>query len=177
MWMLGGGPNPHSALALGHLMEAARQPRIAWTAYARARALGDRFSRDPVTRAALLAHCAARQAALEAELAESAAVLQAEHERELALGEARQAAQAAREEAIYAEDDLEGTRLLATDTAALTTADRGPIATPPGPEDLVLFANHLADPSLLAAGALNGAALFAWLGVLTRRRRRSAPPG
>ncbi|MCB9544829.1 MAG: hypothetical protein H6706_02930 [Myxococcales bacterium] len=177
MWMLGGGPNPHSALALGHLMEAARQPRIAWAAYARARALGDRFSRDPVTRDALLAHCAARQAALEADLGESAATLQAEHDRELALGLAWQAAQAAREESLYSADDLEGTRLLATDTAALVTTDRGPIATPPGPEDLVLFANRLADPSLLAAGALNGAALFAWLGVLTRRRRRSAPPG
>ena len=32
MWTLGGGANPHFAMALGHLMESVQQRRIAWDA-------------------------------------------------------------------------------------------------------------------------------------------------
>jgi hypothetical protein len=61
MWRLGGGANPHFALALGEIMIRVGQRYIAWTAYERAIRLADRFSRDAAIREKFIKHCRARQ--------------------------------------------------------------------------------------------------------------------
>ena len=69
MWTQGGGPNPHSALALGRLMEHVGQRHIAWEAYQRALDLAANFSPNPATRDALSAYCRDRQLAIAQQLA------------------------------------------------------------------------------------------------------------
>jgi hypothetical protein len=64
MWTLGGGPNPHSALALGHIMEEVGQHEIAWNCYERAVELGDGFSPDSAVRETLIGVCQAHQHAI-----------------------------------------------------------------------------------------------------------------
>jgi len=68
MWRLGGGANPHFALALGEIMMRVGQRYIAWSAYERAVQMQDRFWPDPDVRRKFVAHCRARQAAIEYEL-------------------------------------------------------------------------------------------------------------
>jgi hypothetical protein len=64
MWTLGGGPNPHSALALAHVAQQIGQLEIAWDGYERAVELGDAFAPDAAAREALVRHCRAAQAAI-----------------------------------------------------------------------------------------------------------------
>jgi hypothetical protein len=61
MWRLGGGANPHFALALGEIMLRVGQRRLAWCAYERATLLADRFSPERTLQDALIAHCRKRQ--------------------------------------------------------------------------------------------------------------------
>jgi tetratricopeptide (TPR) repeat protein len=66
MWRLGGGPNPHFALALGDIMVQVGQNYIAWTAYERALRLADRFwPPDPKITEQFVAFCRSQQAAIE----------------------------------------------------------------------------------------------------------------
>jgi hypothetical protein len=66
MWRLGGGANPHFALAMGNLMVQVGQYYIAWTAYERAVLLADRFwPPDRQVRKKFVAFCRTQQAAIE----------------------------------------------------------------------------------------------------------------
>ncbi len=65
MWRLGGGPNPHFALALGEIMLRVGKPKIAWEAYERAIRMGDQFWHKPEVRRKLIEHCRDRQDLLE----------------------------------------------------------------------------------------------------------------
>jgi tetratricopeptide (TPR) repeat protein len=95
MWTMGGGPNPHFALALGRIMQTLGQRNIAWNAYERAIELRDQFSPDSAIRAKLVALCQARQseiAGLEAPDTPAAWAdkMRAQHAAELAWGLAYQ---------------------------------------------------------------------------------------
>jgi hypothetical protein len=61
MWTLGGGPNPHFALALGRMMESIGQNYIAWNAYERAVELQNLFWPDPLVRAQFVKICRKQQ--------------------------------------------------------------------------------------------------------------------
>jgi hypothetical protein len=61
MWTMGGGPNPHFALALGCMMEEVGQPSIAWEAYERAVELSDSFWPDAGVRQKMIDFCRSRQ--------------------------------------------------------------------------------------------------------------------
>src|SRR5262249_41575680 len=63
MWRLGGGANPHFALALGETMMRVGQRHLAWSAYQRAIREAKRFSSDEAIRAKFIEHCKARQTA------------------------------------------------------------------------------------------------------------------
>jgi hypothetical protein len=65
MWRLGGGANPHFALALGEIMMRVGQRRIAWCAYERAVRLADRFWPDREIQKRLVEHCRKRQSVIE----------------------------------------------------------------------------------------------------------------
>lgn len=91
MWMLGGGPNPHFALALAQLALLIGQPRVAWAGFARAHAMRERFSAREDVRAALVSHVLSEMDRIERILGESHEVLHKQHAAELAFGEAYQA--------------------------------------------------------------------------------------
>lgn len=133
MWLYGGGPNPHSAFALGQLMERAGQRALAWSAYARALSMGQRFWSEPALREQWQALCRRRQAAIEDSLDLAPEILQDAFERELAAGEAWQAAR----QAFAAERLAAGADPDDPDFFAAFEAEHGPIATPPGDEDLM----------------------------------------
>jgi hypothetical protein len=61
MWRLGGGANPHFALALGETMMRVGQRHLAWSAYQRAIREAGRFSANPEIRAKFIEHCKTRQ--------------------------------------------------------------------------------------------------------------------
>ena len=61
MWTLGGGANPHFALALGTIMEQVGQGALAWECYERTAALAPNYSADPETRQWLIGHLVQRQ--------------------------------------------------------------------------------------------------------------------
>jgi hypothetical protein len=97
MWTLGGGPNPHSAMAMGRIMENIGQYSIAWEGYERAVELQDHFWPDARIRANLVSICKDRQAAIaqiEAPSKSDAwqASMRARHVAELAWGQAYQKA-------------------------------------------------------------------------------------
>jgi hypothetical protein len=99
MWRLGGGANPHFALALGETMLRVGQRYIAWCAYERAVLLSDRFWPLPEWQEKLKDHCRARQRLIESQLPlEEAAALRPRFEAELAFGQNYQHAYAAYEE-------------------------------------------------------------------------------
>jgi hypothetical protein len=89
MWRLGGGANPHFALALAGLMERVDQPLLAWTCYARAAELAERFWPDPAIQAGLLEHCHYRQLNLAARIGRPMESLRADFVARLAGGKAR----------------------------------------------------------------------------------------
>jgi hypothetical protein len=68
MWRLGGGANPHFALALGEIAVRVGQFHIAWCAYERAVRLADRVVPDPQIRQQFVEHCRRRQGRIEEHL-------------------------------------------------------------------------------------------------------------
>jgi hypothetical protein len=68
MWRLGGGANPHFALALGETMLRVGQRYIAWCAYERTIDLAEKFSADATLRKGLIEHCRRRQSVIEKQL-------------------------------------------------------------------------------------------------------------
>lgn len=167
MWMLGGGPNPQSALAIGGIMEQVGQRHLAWSAYARALELGGEAF-------ALADRCHERMRVIEKSLAADGgprrAQLQAQFNKELAEGRAWQAAYQAYE----AERISAGADPTEPGFYAAFHADHGPIATPPGPEDTLRILTHY-PPGLLRFGwarILLGAGIGAFLGSLVGPRKR-----
>lgn len=133
MWTLGGGANPHSALALAHIMESIGQRRLAWDAYERAVELGGGFWPDPGIRGRLAEHCRQRQDDIARSLAVPQAELRDRHRAELAAGlEHRRAFQADEAARLAAGGDPGDPGL----QAALLAAHPSP-AMPPGDEDLL----------------------------------------
>lgn len=172
MWTLGGGANPHSALALGHLMEVIQQRRLAWAAYERASELGERFWPDATLRQSLLDHCHDRQHALETELGEKAASLRRQHQDELAAGLAYRKAYDAEEAAQLAA----GMAYSDPDLMRAFFASHPPIATPTGREDTVTVDLPIRWYDMLppTLGGLSALVLLAW--ALNRWDRRNLQP-
>ncbi len=183
MWVFGGGPNPHSALAIAQLAEHAGEPYLAVEGYLRARELAERFHPDPEAQAWLRSYADDRVAQL-------TRVLEA-IEPGLTVAELRRRfdAERAAGRRFQAERDADETARLAAgadvDDPALAVAlakAHGPIATPPGPEEwmtlerdgggfvltLACVATSLGGPMLLAA--------LEWLRGFRARRARSGTP-
>jgi len=67
MWRLGGGPNPHFALALGEIMMRVGQRHIAWCAYERAADMAGGLGTGPIPDK-FVEHCRRRQKVIEDQL-------------------------------------------------------------------------------------------------------------
>jgi hypothetical protein len=167
MWCWGGGANPHFALALATICERIGQGPLAVDAYERCVELAEGFSRDDAQRAALIAHCRARQEAIARSIAplDPSAWLAADRQRhaaELQWACARRAAARTAEiKAIAAGKSL--------DDIPLGDGDAKPLASSPGTSD-----EHWGVPPRRFAGdgiacALIGMAVVAWLGLLRER--------
>lgn len=89
MWRLGGGANPHFALALAGIMERVDRPALAWACYARAAELADRFWPDETIQIGLRVHCENRQRYLAGRLGKSHDLLYHEFSERLAEGKRR----------------------------------------------------------------------------------------
>jgi hypothetical protein len=139
MWRLGGGANPHFALALGEIMMRVGQRYIAWCAYERAATLMDHFWPDPGIQQSFVAHCRARQAIIEQELPETErTALQPRFQAELEHGRHYQEAyQHYEAERIAAGASVEDPHF---DEAFF--AQHGPIASPPGEADKFVARQH-----------------------------------
>jgi hypothetical protein len=88
MWRLGGGANPHFALALGEIMLRVGQRYIAWCAYERAAGMADRVWPDADVRRQFVEHCRRRQQVIEQQLSpEEVKELRPRFEAELAHGQ------------------------------------------------------------------------------------------
>jgi hypothetical protein len=93
MWRLGGGANPHFALALGEIMLRVGQRYLAWFAYERAADLEERFGSHADIRRMFVAHCRTRQELIEKQLPRSErAELRPRFRAELAFGQRYQQA-------------------------------------------------------------------------------------
>lgn len=170
MWMLGGGANPHSAAALGDVMERMEQRRIAFAAYARALDLKDRFWPDAAIRDAWADRIAGRMKRIAADLGEPEEALRAEYRAALDAGEAYQQKQAAFEAKVRAE----GGDLLAEGALAPFVEAEGPIASPPGAADTIYVrqGSGRMPPHRVTMWVLLAAALGAWLAVRAVNRGR-----
>jgi hypothetical protein len=172
MWRLGGGANPHFALALGEIMLRVNQRQLAWAAFERAIREAPRLPADEAVRGKFIEHCRSRQQSLR--LREDVKQLEAEFEEELRVGLDYQAAyQKYEEEQIAAGADLFDAHFYDG-----FDARHGSIATPVGMADFLEvhdagWPKH--GPAILSIGV--GAAVGALLGLrIGRRRPDSAKP-
>ncbi len=169
MWRLGGGANPHFALALGEIMMRVGQRYIAWCAYERAADLAPTISKDAEIVRKFVAHCRKRQAVIEGQmLPEEAASLRPRYTSELAFGRGYQ-----NEYQTYeARRIAEGASLDDPHFYDAFDAEHGSIASPVGPEDrYVVEQDYFPNPLffstvMLFAGlfAFTAACLIRWLG-------------
>lgn len=132
MWRLGGGANPHFALALGEIMLRVGQRYIAWCAYERAADMEERFWPDGDIRRKFVAHCRARQELIEKQLSDGErAELRPRFRAELAFGQ--------RYQQVYQEYEArrisEGVPLEAPHFYDAFHAEHDPIASPVGQSD------------------------------------------
>jgi hypothetical protein len=172
MWRLGGGANPHFALALGEIMLRVGQRPIAWAAYERAARMADRFWPDAGLQRTLLDHCRRRQAVIEKGLPpEERDRLRPRFEAELAYGQRYQ-----EEYQVYeAERIRDGASIDDPHFDDDFLARHEPIASAPGDADKYRAAHPIGSfpwpPVVLFAG------LFAFTGACCLRlwalRRRS----
>jgi len=138
MWRLGGGANPHFALALGEIMMRVGQRYLAWTAYERAIAMFDRFWPNLGVQKTFVEHCSNRQKIIEKQIpSENWAERRQQFQDELALGQGYQAAYQ------YYETRRikEGASIEDEHFYDEFHAQQGPIATPVGPEDKFIVAD------------------------------------
>jgi hypothetical protein len=175
MWMLGGGPNPHFAIALGRIMERVGQRHIAWTAYERAREMIDRSWPDPDLRKRIEAWCGQRQQVIAEQEGGAGAAdwqvsMRRQHRAELAWGESYQ-----KDYADYERDRL-AAGMARDDGHFYDTffASHSPVATEPGREDQMYILHHSDDP---IATMLLSAGFFALMSALfdknSRRRAKT----
>jgi hypothetical protein len=136
MWRLGGGANPHFALALAETMLRVGQRRIAWCAFERAALLAPGFLPDAAIREKFIQHCRRRQEAIEKQLPEEEVdQLRSRFEAELAFGQRMQKEYHAYEEEQIARGEFESHVSWQTDFQK----EHGEIATRPGPEELFVL--------------------------------------
>jgi hypothetical protein len=172
MWRLGGGANPHFALALGETMLRVGQRYIAWCAYERAALMEDRFWPDPEICRAFVAHCRQRQALLEKDMPEDdRAALRPRFSAELEFG--RQFQQAYQN--YEAERLANGTSFDDPHFYDAFHAQHAPIASPPGSADklLVQVDQHNFQVSLPSVLLFAGLFAFACAQCLRWRGRRA----
>lgn len=132
MWRLGGGANPHFALALGETMLRIGQRYIAWEAYERAAQLGKHVWPDADVHEAFVRHCRRRQQLIEQQLpAEEVKRLRPQFEAELAFGKRYQDAY----HAFEAAQIRKGVPLTDEHFYEAFHAEHGAIASPIGPSD------------------------------------------
>jgi hypothetical protein len=166
MWRLGGGANPHFALALAEIMMRVGQPYIAWCGYERAAQLSPYVWPDPKIQKDFADHCRRRQAVIERRLpAAEIAQLRSQFEAELAFGrryqESYQAYEAQRIAAGAALDDPHFYDAFDAEHAA--------IASPIGPADQYLVEKHSSiklPHAVRIAAMFFGAGLFAFVTAL-----------
>ncbi|HEY7159450.1 MAG TPA: hypothetical protein VH575_36225 [Gemmataceae bacterium] len=170
MWRLGGGANPHFALALGEIMLRVGQRYLAWCAYERAAGMEERFWPDPNIRRKFVAHCRARQELIEKQLPEhERAELRPRFQAELAFGQRYQ----------QAYQDYEARRI--ADGVALEDphfydtfhAEHEPIASPVGQSDkFFAVSSHFELPRVPFGSMLFFAGLCAFLTACFVRPRK-----
>jgi len=168
MWLFGGGANPHFALALGGLMERVGQRFVAWTAYARAAEMADRFWPNGELRRWLRDYCAERQRAIAESLRENPTELEARFRDELQYGRRYQAAFQAHESERLAAGAEPG----APGVVESFVAEHGEIASAPGKADVLSLQDPSADAWFVVMCACLGAGLGAWVGLLLPSSRR-----
>jgi len=180
MWRLGGGANPHFALALAEIMLRVGQPYIAWCGYERAAQLGPHVWPEARIQQDFIDHCRRRQAAIEKHLPpDEVKDLRPRFDAELAFGRRYQDAyQAYEARRIAAGISIEDPRFYDA-----FDADHGVIASPIGPADrfLVNKGDHGPPSRARIAAALIFAGLFAlstavcfWLARRTHERSPSS---
>ena len=138
MWRLGGGANPHFALALGEIMMRVGQRYLAWTAYERANAMFDQFWPNPDVQRKFVEHCRNRQRIIEKQIpSENWDERRQQFQDELAFGQGYQAAYQ------YYETKRikEGASIDDEHFYDEFHAQWGPIASPVGPEDKFIVAD------------------------------------
>jgi hypothetical protein len=128
MWRLGGGANPHFALALGEIMMRVGQRYVAWCAYERAVQLSDRFWPDEAIRQQLVQHCRRRQAIIEEQMPEEVKEFRPRFQAELAYGRRYQEAYQRYE----AQRIADGASIEDPHFYDAFHAEHGPIASPVG---------------------------------------------
>lgn len=175
MWRLGGGANPHFALALGEIMLRVGQRYIAWCAYERAADMQERFSSDADIRRQFVAHCRARQEVIEKQLSDSERTdLRPRFRTELAFGQRYQQAYQEYE----ARRIAEGVPLEDAHFYDAFHAEHGPIASVVGQSDKVFAVpDHFQFPRVPFGSMIFFAGLGAFLTatfVKPRNRRASA---
>jgi hypothetical protein len=135
MWRLGGGANPHFALALGEIMMRVGQRHIAWCAYERAAQLAGRVWPDPEIQKKFSEHCRKRQVVIEKQLPdEERDQLRPRFDAELAFGKRYQESYQAYE----AERIQEGASIDNEHFYDEFFAKHEQIASPVGQEDLMV---------------------------------------
>jgi hypothetical protein len=173
MWRLGGGANPHFALALGEIMMRVGQRHIAWCAYERAVLMKDRFWPDDAIQQKLVDHCRRRQSIVETQLpSDDVRELRPRFVAELAFGKRYQQAYEQ-----YETDRLAaGTSMEDPSFYDAFMADNGPIASPVGnTEKFVAERPDILFPvQVVFSSALFFAGLSAFVtALLTRLRFRA----
>jgi hypothetical protein len=168
MWRLGGGPNPHFALALGEIMLRVGQGYIAWCAYERAVLLAARFASNKELQSDFIANCRGRQERIEEQLpANEVRLLRPRFQAELAYGQRFQ-----KEYQEYEAQRIKtGASLDAPDFYAAFFKDREPIATPLGRADSYLIGPAFWRPSFNWGAAVFVAGLFAFFTACLLRWR------
>lgn len=182
MWRLGGGANPHFALALGETMLRIGQRYIAWEAYERAAQLGKNVWPEADVHEAFVRHCRRRQQLLEQLLpAEDVKRLRSQFEAELAFGKRYQDAY----HAFEAAQIRKGVPLSDEHFYDAFHAEHGAIASPIGPADQFVaeHANEVTERNvgrklafMLAGAGLLGFGTALALQFWARRRPPAVAP-
>ncbi len=163
MWRLGGGPNPHFALALAGIAERIGQRRIAWAAYERAIEMKDAFWPEAAVAEALADHCRRRQEVLEASLGEDC---RARHVAEFAHGREYQRAY----ETYEAERIAAGASVDDPTFHDEFESTHGRIASPPGDADWIEVERRPSELARIVPAAFVCAGLLALAATFSGRR-------
>jgi hypothetical protein len=168
MWRLGGGANPHFALALSEIMLRVGQRYLAWCGYERTVLLANRYWPDKDIQRQLVEHCRRRQALIEGQLPpDEVAQLRPRFEAELAYGQRYQ-----REYQEYeAKRIAAGLVIEGEHVYDAFHATHKPIASPTGPAEQFLIEEHpfKYPPPVSLPSVLLFAGIFAFAGALLLR--------